>query len=59
MLSFIRSHPYITVFVIMFCIIFFVAVFGLGFAWGESLLAAAVISAVGVAVQWWQTNGLG
>ena len=59
MLKFIREHPYIDAYVIGFLIVFFIGIFGIDATLGESLLAAAVLPAVGVGSIWWKQEGFG
>jgi len=57
--NFIRNHPYIVGYVIAFLIMFFIGIFSLDASWSESLLASAVLSAVGVVGIWWKWEGFG
>jgi hypothetical protein len=59
MLNFIRNHPYLVSFIIVFLLVFLLGVFALDFSWSESLFGAAVIAAVGVGGYWWKDEGLG
>lgn len=59
MLNFVRAHPYIVSFCIVFLILLFVGVFALNFTWSESLFASAALSAIGVGGFWWKWEGLG
>jgi hypothetical protein len=59
MLNFIRSHPYVDSFIIIFLFLLFLGVFALDFSWGESLFGAAALSAIGVGSVWWKMEGFG
>lgn len=59
MLNFIRNHPYVVAYVVCFLIIFFICIFPLDIAWGDSLLAAAILPGVGVGGIWWKQEGFG
>jgi hypothetical protein len=47
-------NPYVIGGTIVFLLLLFVGVFGIGFSWGESLLASAALTIVGIGVIWWQ-----
>ena len=57
--NFIKKHPYIVSFVIVFLLLFFIGVFGISVSWLESLFGAAALSAIGVGSIWWRYEGLG
>jgi len=57
--TFIRKHPYLVSFVILFLLIFLIGIFGVDATVGESLLGAAALSAIGVGGFWWKEVGLG
>ncbi len=59
MLNFVRNHPYIVSFIIVFLLLFFIGIFALDSTWSEALLGSAVISAVGVGGIWWKQEGFG
>ncbi|MGE5777305.1 MAG: hypothetical protein ACM33V_13855 [Chloroflexota bacterium] len=60
MFNFMRKHPYIVGYFITFLILFFIGIFALeDVSWAESLLGAAVLSAMGVGGIWWKYEGLG
>ena len=59
MLNFIRAHPYMVSFCIVFLILFFIGVFALSVTWSEALFASAALSAIGVGSLWWKWEGLG
>ena len=59
MLKFVRSHPYVVSFILVFLFLLFLGVFALDFSWGESLFASAALSAVGVGSAWWKVEGFG
>jgi len=54
MLNFIRSHPYIIAFFVVFLILFLIGIFALDASWSESLIGSAVLSAIGVGGYWWK-----
>ena len=57
--SFIRNHPYLVSFIIVFLLVFLLGIFALDFSWSESLFGATAISAIGVGGYWWKEEGLG
>jgi hypothetical protein len=59
MLNFIRNHPYMIAFIIVFLLLFFIGIFALDTLWSESLFGAAVLSAIGVGGIWWKQEGFG
>jgi hypothetical protein len=60
MLNFMRKHPYIVSYLLVFLILFLIGIFALeDVSWGESLLGAAALSAVGVGGIWWKYEGFG
>ncbi len=59
MLKYMREHPYILGGIIAFLIMFFVGILALDATWYESLLGAAVLSAVGTGGIWWRLEGFG
>jgi Kef-type K+ transport system membrane component KefB len=59
MLNFVRAHPYIVSFCIVFLILLFVGVFALDFTWSESIFASAALSVIGVGSFWWKEEGFG
>lgn len=54
MLKKIFTNKYIIAGLIVFLLLFFIGVFGLGFSWGESLFASAVLAVVGIGVIGWK-----
>lgn len=54
MLKKILTNIYVSGGIIVFVILFFIGIFGIGFTWGESLFAAAALSVIGTAIIWWQ-----
>jgi len=56
-MNFIRNHPYIVSYIVVFFLLFFIGIFALDVSWSESLFAAAVLSAVGVGGYWWKYVG--
>ncbi len=56
-MNFIRNHPYIVSYIVVFFLLFFIGIFALDASWSESLFAAAVLSAVGVGGYWWKYVG--
>jgi hypothetical protein len=58
-MNFIRNHPYIVSYIVVFLLLFFIGIFALEATWSESLFGAAVLSAVGVGGYWWKEVGLG
>ncbi len=59
MLNLVRNHPYIVGYLITVLILFLVGIFALDTSWIESLLGAAILSAVGVGGIWWKLEGFG
>ena len=59
MLYFVRRHPYIVSFVVVFLLLLFIGVFALDFSWSESLFGSAALSAIGVVSVWWKQEGFG
>jgi len=59
LLNFIRTHPYLVSFCIVFLILFFIGVFALSVTWSEALFGSAALSAIGVGGFWWKEEGLG
>jgi hypothetical protein len=56
-MNFVRNHPYIVSYIVVFLLLFFIGIFALDISWSESLFGAAVLSAVGVVVYWWKYVG--
>ena len=54
MLEFIKNHPYLTAWIIVFVLLFAVGIFAIDFSWTESLFGSAVLSTVGVISYWWK-----
>ena len=54
MLRKIFTNHFVIAGIIIFLLIFFIGLFGIDLALGESLLLAAVITIVGVGALWWQ-----
>jgi len=59
MLNFLRKHPYMIGWLLVFLLLFFIGIFALDASWSESLLGSAVLSAVGTVSIWWKQEGLG
>lgn len=59
MKTFLRNHPYLVAFAIVFLLLFLIGIFGIDATLGESLLGAAALSAIGVGGYWWKEEGLG
>lgn len=57
--NFIRNHPYVVAFIVVFLLLFFISIFALDLSWSESLFGAAALSAIGVGGYWWKEVGLG
>jgi hypothetical protein len=54
MLKKIFTNRFVISGVVVFLILLGVFVYALGLSWGESLLACAVLTLVGVGIAWWQ-----
>jgi len=59
MLHFIRNHPYVVAFIIVFLILFFIGIFALDASWSEALFGSVALAAIGVVGYWWKVEGLG
>jgi hypothetical protein len=59
MRNFIKQHPYIISFAIVFLLLFFIGILALEFSVGDALFGAAALAAVGVGSAWWKFEGLG
>ena len=52
MLKKMLKMPYVIAAIVVFFLVLFVGVFGVGLTWGESLLLSAVVTVVGVGAIW-------
>lgn len=59
MLNYVRNHPYLVSFVIVFMLLFAIGIFALDVSWSEALIGSAALSAIGVGGFWWKEVGLG
>lgn len=54
MLRKILTNHFVVAGFVIFLILLFVGVFALDLPWGESLLASAALTVVGIGAVWWQ-----
>jgi Kef-type K+ transport system membrane component KefB len=54
MLKKILTNAYVIGGIVVFVLLFFIGIFGIGFTWGEALFGAAALSVIGTATVWWR-----